>query len=413
MDLVLQQIKQKIETLVDSSGLRSLVWRETARFQGSQSFQIENEFFTVQANPEDGTLILIDKHSSLTYSRLNQFVDGGDCGDEYNYCPPLQDWQISPVICAIRINRGPLQEAIEIDLQLTLPTAIRADRKSRDCDDFVTLPITTRAVLTQGVPRLEIHTTVENKATDHRLRVHFPAPFSTSQANFGGHFEVIQRPLGSPRFDHTWVEQPRPEVPHRLFSTISDGTHGFTLASGGLPEVEARAAGDQSSELCLTLLRCVGWLSRDDFVTRKGHAGPFLATPGAQMPGSYSFDYAVILHNGGWQNGYLQAEAFDLPFRAALTSVHSGAEPSSASLVEVHGQFSLSAIKQAEDGSGLIVRGYRWGHNGEITLRCRLSLANCQQVRLDETPVQSLTAGSDGYYRIKARPFEIVTLKFY
>jgi hypothetical protein len=52
------------------------------------------------------------------------------------------------------------------------------------------------------------------------------------------------------------------------------------------------------------------------------------------------------------------------------------------------------------------------GRSGEIILRCNLPLQTCQQVRLDETPMQTLTAGTDGFYRIKARPFEIVTLKF-
>ena len=409
--LVLQQLKQRLEALVDTSGFASLAWRTTARLQGSQAFQIENEFFTVQADPLDGTFSLVDKRSSLTFSGLNRFVDGGDCGDEYNFCPPVQDNLISPEVYAIRVIKGPVQQIIEMDLKLYLPSAISSDRKSR-LADRVTLPITTRAVLTRGVPRLEFQTTVENQAADHRLRVHFPAPFGASQAHFGGHFEVVQRPLGSPHFDHTWVEQPRREVPQRLFSTLSNGMHGFTLASRGLPEMEARPAGDRASEFCLTLLRCVGWLSRDDFVTRKGHAGPFLPTPGAQMAGRFSFDYAVIPHQGGWQNGYLQAEAFDLPLRASLTALHNGPAPRSASLVEVHGQFSLSAIKQAADGSGLIVRGYRWGHNGEIALRCSLPLAVCHQVRLDETPIQPLKAGSDGYCRIKARPFEIITLKF-
>ena len=37
--------------------------------------------------------------------------------------------------------------------------------------------------------------------------------------------------------------------------------------------------------LGLTLLRCVGWLSRDDLSTRYKHAGPGLETPGAQCLG--------------------------------------------------------------------------------------------------------------------------------
>jgi alpha-mannosidase len=411
-DLVLQQVKQKVTDWLTASGLSFWAQRMTARLQEPGAYQIENEFFTVQVNLEDGTLTLVDRRSQQTYTGLNHFVDGGDCGDEYNYCPPLQDRLISPEIHAIRVNRGPVQESLEIDLQLSLPSSIGDDRNSRR-NDNLTQRITTRAVLTRGLARLEIVTTVDNQASDHRLRVHFPVPFTAASAQYGGHFEVIERPLGNPRFDQTWVEQPRPEVPQRLFSTLSDGSRALTLASRGLPEVEARPGGVQNSELCLTLLRCVGWLSRDDFITRKGHAGPFVSTLGAQMPGQYRFEYALIPHSGGWQNAYLQAEAFDLPLRAALTPLESGPNAASTSLVDVHGQFSLSCIKMAEDGSGLVVRGYRWERGGEIMVRCNLPLHTCQQVRLDETLIQPLTAAADGFYRIKARPFEIVTLKFF
>ena len=46
--------------------------------------------------------------------------------------------------------------------------------------------------------------------------------------------------------------------------------------------------------IAVTLLRCVGWLSRDDLDERRGPAGPGTATPGAQMPGKWAFDYAII-----------------------------------------------------------------------------------------------------------------------
>jgi len=411
LNLALEQLKQKALDWLDSSPLRCPVRRVFTRLQAASAFRIENEFFSVEADLKNGTLTLVDRRSGQVYAGLNRFVDGGDCGDEYNYCPPLQDRLVSPEICSMRVSRGAVQEVLEIDLVLTLPAALGGDRQSRS-SETCSIPVSTRAVLTRGVARLEILTTVDNQASDHRLRVHFPAPFSAASAHYGGHFEVVERSLESPKFDSTWVEQPRPEVPMRLFATLSDGARALTLASRGLPEVEARPAGENRSEFCLTLLRCVGWLSRDDFSTRKGHAGPFVHTPGAQMPGKYSFEYAVVAHSGTWENGYPQAEAFDLPLRASLTPLHAGSGPASASLVDINGQFSLTCIKMAEDGSGLVVRGYHWERGGEISLRCNLPLLSCRQVRLDETPIQILSAAADGFYRIKARPFEIVTLKF-
>jgi len=102
---------------------------------------------------------------------------------------------------------------------------------------------------------------------------------------------VVERRAGVPAYDETWVEQPRPEVPQRVFTSISNGISGLTIANRGLTEVEVLHNSQGNAEIAVTLLRCVGWLSRDDFSTRNGHAGPYLETPAAQMPGTWSFDY--------------------------------------------------------------------------------------------------------------------------
>ncbi len=70
-------------------------------------------------------------------------------------------------------------------------------------------------------------------------------------------------------------------------------------------------------EIAITLLRCVGWLSRDDLSTRNGHAGPYLETPKAQMLGEWDFYYSIILG----QKNFRQAWSFDSPLRAVSTDV--------------------------------------------------------------------------------------------
>jgi hypothetical protein len=46
--------------------------------------------------------------------------------------------------------------------------------------------------------------------------------------------------------------------------------------------------------IAITLLRAVGFLSRDDLPERRGHAGPELATPSAQSIGVRVYRYTVI-----------------------------------------------------------------------------------------------------------------------
>ncbi len=319
--------------------------------------KIENEFFLLQAK-SGGRLTLLDKRDGRRYTGINAFLDGGDCGDEYNYSPPARDQFISPHLKRVIVKQGPVQQSMTLALELKIPAMLTPGGKSRS-RKRANIPIQTTLTLTNSVPRVDIRTTLDNHAKDHRLRVHFPAPLTTSTGSHDGHFEVVERKIGLPPYDDTWVEKPRPEVPQRAFTDISDGMSGLMVAVRGLPEVEVLQNPQGNAEIAVTLLRCVGWLSRDDFSARKGHAGPFMETPAAQMAGQWSFEYSIIPHQGNWQSAYWQAYAFETPLRAVTTGLHTGDLPPIGSFVETTPDaFVVSAVKQAEYGRGWLVRGY-------------------------------------------------------
>ncbi len=424
--------------------IRPAASRQPSAEGDSHSLTIENEFFAVEASPDDGTLTLRDKQTGITYRGLNRFVDGGDCGDEYNYCSPAADALIGGEVHAVRVERGSVQQSVEVLLVLPVPAELTADRKARS-EATVPLAITTRAMLTRGVPRLDIHTEVDSPARDHRLRVHFPAPFAGVAADHDGHFEVVRREIGLPTFDDSWVERPRPEVPQRAFTDVSNGEVGLMIANRGLPEMEALRTANGGTELALTLLRCVGWLSRDDFPARQGQAGPQLPTPGAQMIGQWAFDYSIIPHSGGWQNAFHEAYAFNAPLRAVATTIHPGALPTATSFVRVALEnlpenvgrtfesarqdglesppprtfhttselFVVSALKEAEDGSGWIVRGYNIGAEAiNVTLTPWQRFARAWRAMLDERAEIELTPDAAGGFTFIVRGHEIVTVKF-
>jgi alpha-mannosidase len=269
---------------------------------------------------------------------------------------------------------------------------------------------------------VEIHTEVDNTIKDHRLRVHFPAPFKTDHALHDGHFEIVKRPIGVPAWDDSWAEQPRPEVPQRAFTAIQEASLGLMVANRGLPEVEALNRQDGKSEIALTLLRCVGWLSRDDLSTRRGPAGPNHETPGAQLPGRHEFDYAIIPYANNEEeflNACHQAYAFQTPLRAVGQTLHAGTLPPSASLTTVSSpEFVVSAVKLAEAGNQddqarWIVRGYNLT-NEPIQVRLqpwrpplRVDLTN-----LAEIPQETLTLAEDGSVTIPAGPWQIKTVQW-
>lgn len=403
---------------VPGCGYRTFWTRPAAKEQPAAVAQaatsIENEFFAVEASAEDGTLALDDKRTGVVYRGLNRFVDGGDCGDEYNYCPPAADRLIRGEVQSIRTERSAAGQFIETSLRLSVPAGLSDDRRARGAET-ASMTLTTRATLRPGVPRLDVDTQVENPARDHRLRVHFPAPFSVDAADHDGHFEVVRRRTGLPAFDDTWVEQPRPEAPQRAFTDISDSRLGLMIANRGLPEVEVVSA-DGSTEIALTLLRCVGWLSRDDFPARKGHAGPMLPTHGAQMLGRWAFAYSIIPHEGDWRRAFHQAYAFSAPVRAVVTSLHAPREalPAAASMIRAAPEaFVLSAVKEAEDGEGWIARGYNIGAEAiTASLAPWRKFAHAARVSLAEEVEAEDTPAPDGRVAFPARGHEIVTVKF-
>jgi alpha-mannosidase len=377
-------------------------------------FRIENDLFVVELERADGTLTVTDRRTGVVYAGLNRFVDGGDAGDEYNYSPPANDALLEAKVVSVKAFRDRPVPSMEIAYELRVPEEIGADRQSRS-SKRVTIPVVSQVSLPPGVGRIDVHTEVDNTARDHRLRVHFAAPIVVDEGDHDSHFDVVRRPVGVPEKGEDWVEDPRPEVPQRAFTDISDGQVGLTIANRGLPEVEVLpGAVGGTTEIALTLLRCVGWLSRDDMPVRQGHAGPAYETPGAQVPGRWSFDYSIIPHEGHWPESRNAAYAFQASLRAVETAIHAGELPASGSFLSTSpGEFVVSAVKETEDGAGWVVRG----HNSSaepITLRVQplRRFGHAARGTLAEDEVAALAVARDGSVTVGVGGHEIVSILF-
>jgi alpha-mannosidase len=164
--------------------------------------------------------------------------------------------------------------------------------------------------------------------------------------------------------------------------------------------------------MALTLLRSVGWLSRADMSVRRGHAGPGLPTPEAQCIGEFTCHYALVPHQGDWQAAFDAAYAFNAPLRAVDTPAHDGTLSSSGSMVEVSPRsLVVSAVKEAEDGSGLIVRFWNSSLKPcEAVVKCWAVPSRAALCNLAEREIEALTVSRDGSVRLPVRGREIVTL---
>jgi alpha-mannosidase len=307
---------------------------------------------------------------------------------------------------------GPARWTLKVAQTYSLPARLSEDRKSRS-KDRAECEIVSLVRLYPGVARIEIETTVDNRAEDHRLRAHFPAGLVTDHSSAEQHFGVVERPAQLPEHDETWYETPAGTHPQKTFTDLSDGEHGLMLANRGLPEYEVLTEADGTATLALTLLRCVSWLSRDDLTTRKGHAGLGMYTPGAQMPGRWTFDYALIPHGGGWQTAFAEAHRFAREMRAVRVPGGTGEWPREKSLISLTaGAIVLSSLKLGEDDDSVTVRVYNIANEAEAAnLKLRETYRGVHEVDLNEEN-DFPAAEQGGAVRLGLSPNQIVTLKF-
>jgi alpha-mannosidase len=283
----------------------------------------ENRFlsFTITA---DGGLDILDKTTGQAYPGLGHFEDVEDAGDEYSYCPCSQSQTISTRgrPAQVRLsNSGPNIIEYEIRRVLPVPKALSADRQRRS-EELVEISILTRLRLYNEQPGLYMETELDNTARDHKLSVVFPLSINVDMAWVDEAFAVLPRDLDLP--DSTgWVEDPNPLMHQRAFTDVNTAGYGLAVLNRGLPAVEVTRTVN-GTQVSLTLLRSVGWLSRDDLATRRVAAGPLLPTPGAQCLGEYHYEYALLPHSGGWEMVYPWAYRYINPLLAVRADTHEG-----------------------------------------------------------------------------------------
>ena len=400
----------------------------------------DNQFVTLQIQP-DGWLTLTDKGTGITYQGLNRFEDVEDAGDEYTYspCSDSQTLTTEGLKATItRLHAGPLQATFRVELDFEVPAFLTEDGQRRS-EERVSLPISSEITLYADQPGVYISTTVDNQARDHRLRALFPTPLRPKYSYADGHFAVIEREVDLPEVTG-WEEDPSPTKHQRAFVDISDGEGGLALLNRGLPEYEARREKDGSVTLCLTLLRCVGWLSGGQLLTRRQRAGLPLPTPGAQCPGSHTFEYAILPHEGNWQAVFQTAYNYNAPLQARRADMdegmvvrelqliredseligrhelpwdRSGTLPDRQSLVAADpSAFVLSALKRSEGGEGLILRGYNVTDDPlEVTLRFGFPAQAVYRTKLNEERLKELELNSEGAVALPVGGHEVVTVE--
>jgi mannosylglycerate hydrolase len=263
------------------------------------------------------------------------------------------------------------------------------------------------------------------------LRVLFPTSIKIDEVHADGHFDVIARPVALPE-GKGWMEPPSPTTHQGRFVDVSDGTAGLALFNRGLPEYEA-FEDDSGVGIALTLLRCVGWLSRSDLSTRPGPAGYDLETPGAQCLGKYEFHYALEPHAGSWQAIMHHAEAYSnscqlmtgrtsegllpgdaespVPWEPLPRSEELDQLPERGSFITLEpAELLLSSVRAGDQSDTLIVRCYNpTSQTIGGRLRSLWPVQSAQLVSFLNEPQDALEV-HEGEIRFEVRPKGVTTI---
>ncbi|OUM98144.1 MAG: hypothetical protein BAA04_03595 [Firmicutes bacterium ZCTH02-B6] len=385
---------------------------------------LENEYLRFELGPEGP--VLIDKATKRRHVLRLRFEDVADAGDSYDFSPLPGDAPIvidRPAAPARIVRPGPVVGALAAEYRFSVPARLSADRSRRE--GLVELPVEVVFQLERGARALHVYVSLDNTAEDHRLRLVVSSGVQADYVWAGDSFVWLRRPVRPPKGEG-WYQKPQPTAPMRHAVAVSSGEAGFAVMARGLKEYEAIPTAS-GVDLAVTLLRCVGWLSRDDLLSRPEGAGPSLPVPEAQCLGTHRFELALMPFSGPyWQSPLLrELDAFVTPpmaqavvlrpaadrgeARAAAGASPAPAAPSDTggSFLEVSSPLLLSALKPADERDSVIVR--IWNPAPEPVegwIRIGRGRPAVYAVRLDETRLgeERLALDADGRLRVALPP---------
>lgn len=369
----------------------------------------------------DGSIDLLDKATGTCFPGLHVFENSGEMGGPLLHTPPNTNRIFHTRGQPARISMlcdGPVQTTWRVDWDWMLPEGLDEDRKihvpfgaefveygaCKRSERMACLKIRSEITLRRDSRRLEFVTTVDNTLRDHRLRVCFPSGLAGADSvQVDSPFDVVSRSIAIP--DSTgWYEAAARTLPTSSFVDLCDGGRGLAVLHQGLSEYEVVDHAERT--LALTLLRC--------FHTAGNPTETFAPQELAQCQGRHTFRYALYPHGGDWREGGVHREAlcFTSPFRATVSMAHAGTLPLKHSFLELDSHdFVVSALKQAEDGDGLILRGVNPTRDSlDLRLRLPAAVEAVEKVTLEECALETCSI-EEGVCAFTARPGEIVSLR--
>ncbi len=385
---------------------------------------MENEHLFVMIG-NDGRLSVGPNGSDTTWwcPALNVFEDGGEAGHAWMHIEPAFDSVVTTLGQPARImleEDGPLLARYRIEHRMQIPVGLdenegdawkRLDggpNMSRRIAETREMLVTSIVTLRRGARSLDVITRFENVCKNHRLRVLFATGIHAPKVHVESAFDVVERPIVHGP-DSPWADAIKPTFPMQRFIDISDGKNGLAIINDGLREYEA-SIDDDDGMIALTLMRAFEVSLTT--VSKRWERHPEMSL--SQCPGAHEFRYRLMPHAGAWDKaGVLrEAEALACPLEPAQAGAHGGDLPKRMALLGVEpAGLTLSALKQSEDGKGIVVRVANPSKKTvRGTLACFKKIVSAEEVTLEETRVRKL-APNGKTLPLSVGPKKIMTVK--
>ncbi|HUF10737.1 MAG TPA: glycoside hydrolase family 38 C-terminal domain-containing protein [Rhodothermales bacterium] len=377
---------------------------------------IQNEFLRVACD-EHGHVTVTELATGASFGPLAVLEDGGDAGDEYNYSPPRHDAILRSDGRPHRVEtrRSALSAELHVSGAFDVPERFVEDGHGRS-DEMVLLPFKTTVTLYPGSRLVRFRTELDNQARDHRLRMLFDTGCVTNTHFAENAFAVVKREQKQYDAKDFSIEVPAAVSSMQRFVNVEDVGRAATVIADGLPEYEL--VYNSGGVVALTLLRCIGNLSRNDLILRPGgKSGWHNETPDAQCLGTHVFEYAFLPHRGPWEDDAAEILTEAARFTEPLLVKMLKADDLSLDGVFLAGitpaALTISAAKEAEDGSGIVIRV---SNPTSLTVEGELKLGWKPEAgfaaRIDETLLGSIELSNHTVVKDSWGPFEIKTFVF-
>jgi alpha-mannosidase len=271
--------------------------------------------------------ILPDGDGVLVDDITLRLFDEPDVGDLYTFCY-AEEGQAPSSPASIELD-GPEVRAAWDGLSVVLQIVHRPDE-----------------------PFLRLEGVIHNERSDHRLRLHVGIEGPVTASIAGSPFELVERPLVG---EGSGVESASATWPAR--GVVMAG--GVAVLHEGVFEYEVT-----DRALAVSLLRCVGTISRDVLATRPYQAGPPTSTPDAQMIGETVFTLG-IRPQASPETLLTDHERFALPLAEAV-AVGGGDLASTGTFRSIEGDAMLSSIRRV--GGSLQARVWNPRSDGDTVV---------------------------------------------